>query len=218
MIKYIIFDMDGVLINDMPRHVYAWKKALKGYGINPKNKELYLIEGASSFQFLQRILDKESIKLTKQTMKEIHEKKLQYFTDKGKTKPYKILKFLQKLKSSGIKMAVATGDHQLPAYAEINEFFPNIFDYIITGDDIKNSKPNPEEYNLAIKKLKAKKSETLVIENAPFGIQAAKSAGVNKVYALTTTLKKKYLTDADCIFFNHKKLFKILFKELRIIK
>jgi HAD superfamily hydrolase (TIGR01509 family) len=208
--------MDGVLINDMPWHVYAWKKALKEYSIKPKDKELYLLEGASNMQFLQYLLDKESIKLTKETMKEIHEQKLKYFAKKGKTKPYKILNYLKRLKLAGIKMAVATGGHKKIAYSDVNEFFPGIFDCIITGDDVKNSKPNPEEYTKAMKKIKAKKSETLVIENAPFGIRAANSAGVNKVYALTTTLNKKYLAEADCIFSNHNKLFKILFKELGI--
>ena len=63
--------------------------------------------------------------------------------------------------------------------------------------------------------MKAKKNETLVIENAPYGIQAAKSAGL-RVYAIETTLSRDHLLEADLIFKNHKQLFKQLFKELNI--
>ncbi len=208
--------MDGVLINDMPRHVYAWLKALKQFNIVkiPK-KEFYLKEGASNKQYLTYILDSQGIKISEVQKEKIHNLKLELFEKKGKTKLYKILKYLQKLKKAKIKMAVATGENKKIATAEIHELFPDIFLFIITGDEVKNSKPYPEEYEKAVKGLNAKKSETIVIENAPFGIQSAKSAGL-KVYAIETTLNKKYLSGADMVFKNHNKLFKQLFKELKI--
>jgi len=215
MIKNIIFDMDGVLIDDMPRHVYAWIKALKQYNIKIPKKEFYLKEGASNKQYLTHILDTQNITISEKQKEKIHNIKLETFKKKGKTKPYKILKYLQKLKNANINMAVATGGHKIIVTSAINVFFSDTFSFIITGDDVKNSKPNPEQYEKAVKGLNAKKSETLVIENAPFGIQAAKSAGL-KVYAIETTLNKKYLSDADRIFKNHKQLFKELFKELKI--
>jgi beta-phosphoglucomutase len=237
MIKNIIFDLDGTIINDMHIHVYAWKKALKKFGIDVKDKELYLIEGASNTQFLDKILDKYNIKLLNKTKKEIHDLKICLFKQIenkkvsenkfsnfmfriklifiGKIKPYNILNELEILKQNNIKMSVATGGPKRVAPFLVNKYFPNIFEFILTGDDVKESKPDPEQYIKSVKLLKAKKSETIVIENAPFGIISAKKAGL-KVYAVATTLNKKYLLDADKVFPNHKKLFKYLFKELKI--
>ena len=215
MIKNIIFDMDGVLIKDMHRHVYCWKKALKNHGIRIPNKEFYLKEGAGNQDYLGLILKSQGIKISMAKRIKIHDLKLELFQKKGKTQPYRILKYLQKLKNAKINIAVATGGDKKIATPEINNFFPEIFSVIMTGDDVKKTKPFPEEYEKTLKKMKAKKNETLVIENAPYGIQAAKSAGL-RVYAIETTLSRDHLLEADLIFKNHKQLFKQLFKELNI--
>jgi len=237
MIKNIIFDLDGTIVKDMHIHVYCWKKALKKFEINVKNQELYLIEGAKNVQFLEKILDKYNIKLLKKTRKELHDFKVElfkkienkkvsnnkiknfFFNIKihiiGYIKPYNIIKELKILKKNNIKICVATGGPKKVAPLIVEKFFPKVFEFILTGDDVKESKPDPEQYNKAVKLLKAKKSETLVIENAPFGITSAKGAGL-KVYAVATTLNKKYLKDADKVFSNHKRLFKYLFQELDI--
>ncbi|MDP8212654.1 MAG: HAD family phosphatase [Candidatus Zapsychrus exili] len=113
--------------------------------------------------------------------------------------------FLKDLKKQGFKLALVTGS----AHSEIKKILPeriyNLFEVIVTGSDVKNGKPHPEPYLKAIKALKIKKTQAIVIENAPFGIKSAKTAGL-KCYAIETSLPKKYLKQADKIFENIKSL------------
>ena len=209
MIKNIIFDMDGVLIKSMKNHVYSWKKALKDHKININEEEFYLNEGANYRLYLSRILKENNIRLTKKGKQKIIDEKTKLFKER-KLEEYKIQKYLKKLKEQNIKLIIATGARNSVVKEALKLYFKDYFNDFVCGDDIYRGKPFPETYNKAIKKLKAKKEETLVIENAPLGIESAKRAGL-KVYAIETTLPKKYLKEADKVFKNHKELFEYLF-------
>ena len=209
MIKNIIFDMDGVLIKSMKNHVYSWKKALKDHKTNINEEEFYLNEGANYRLYLSRILKENNIRLTKKGKQKIIDEKTKLFKER-KFEEYKIQKYLKKLKEQNIKLIIATGARNSVVKEALKLYFKDYFNDFVCGDDIYRGKPFPETYNKAIKKLKAKKEETLVIENAPLGIESAKRAGL-KVYAIETTLPKKYLKEADKVFKNHKELFEYLF-------
>ena len=81
----------------------------------------------------------------------------------------------------------------------------DLFSVIITGSDVKNGKPHPEPFIKCLKRFNLKPIEAIVLENAPFGIQAAKKAGL-KCLALETSLSKKYLYQADQVFKSIKDL------------
>ena len=93
---------------------------------------------------------------------------------------------------------------------EVHQILPaeifNLFEVVVCGTDVQNGKPHPEPYLKALKKLKIKAKDAIVIENAPFGIRSAKAAGINCL-ALETSLPKKFLKQADGIFhsFTHLK-------------
>jgi beta-phosphoglucomutase-like phosphatase (HAD superfamily) len=87
----------------------------------------------------------------------------------------------------------------------MDKFYPGIFDVIVSGEDVKNGKPDPEPYEKAIAKLGLSKDECLVVENAPLGIESAKNAGVFCV-GVPTYLDKTKLHEADIIVKNHAEL------------
>jgi beta-phosphoglucomutase len=72
------------------------------------------------------------------------------------------------------------------------------FDCIVAAEDVERGKPDPEPYLRAIQKLHVAPSEALVVENAPRGIRAGKSAGCG-VVAITSTLSPYHLREADAI-------------------
>ncbi|MCF7865991.1 HAD family phosphatase [Candidatus Woesearchaeota archaeon] len=203
--KAIIFDMDGVLIDSISQHTKAWHKALANNGLNESKEKLALLEGMNYKDSIEILSKKHNIKFTDKQKKKIVAEKNIEFEKIYKLKIYSVKQILKKTKKQNIKLAIVTGAHKEFAQKTINENFPNIFDFIITGDDTKKGKPSPQPYNAALKKLKIKPNEAIVIENAPLGIQSAKNAGI-KVIALETTLSKKYLEDADIILKNHKEL------------
>ena len=72
------------------------------------------------------------------------------------------------------------------------------FDVVVTGDDITQGKPSPEAYVLAARELGVLPAECLVIENAPFGVRAARAAGMPCV-AICSTLSAHHLQEADIV-------------------
>jgi beta-phosphoglucomutase len=95
-------------------------------------------------------------------------------------------------------MAVVTGGYRDRVSQIVNEYFDGYFSAVVTSDDVKRTKPFPEPYLKGATLLGVRPAQCLVIENAPIGIQAAKKAGM-KVLAVTTTLTKDYLHEADFI-------------------
>jgi HAD superfamily hydrolase (TIGR01509 family) len=110
-------------------------------------------------------------------------------------------------------MCVATGSAKRVVDDLLDKNFSGLFECYISGDDVKKGKPDPEAYLLALKKIGGSIKNTLVVENAPLGIESARKAGL-KVYALETTLPKRYLLKSEKIFKNHKELFKEIEKSL----
>ena len=80
---------------------------------------------------------------------------------------------------------------------------------IIPSDELKYGKPHPEPYLVALKKLKIRPSEALVVENAPNGIKSANGAGIRCI-AIETSLPKSYLKGAYKVFGTIKELSKFL--------
>jgi beta-phosphoglucomutase len=103
-----------------------------------------------------------------------------------------------KVKDSGFKVALVTACALKNMQYSLNREQQAHFDFIITGDEVLRAKPFPDPYIAAARQLDLDPSECIVVENAPLGIEAAKSAGMYCI-AIETTLGKEYLASADCI-------------------
>jgi HAD superfamily hydrolase (TIGR01509 family) len=104
--------------------------------------------------------------------------------------------------SKKYKMALATSSKLEEAEKVLSYFkIKKYFDEIITVDDVKNGKPDPEIYLLAAKRLNVPVEECVVFEDAAHGVDAAKAAGM-RVVAVTTNLSVEKLNDADMILDN----------------
>ena len=204
--RAVIFDMDGVLIDSMKYHIYSWSKAFEVLGLKTTKKEILLFEGMSSKKTINMILKKNNITLTNNEKNKLQTNRKEILNKTFKFVIYEeVLEILYFLKSKNIRLGLVTGSNREFTNKIIEKYFKNLFDVIITGDDIKNGKPNSKPYEKAKQKFDFKDSDFLVIENAPLGIESAKKAKL-KVIALKTTLNKNYLEKADLILKNHREL------------
>lgn len=200
-IKAAIFDMDGVITNTMPDHYLAWKAVLFAQaGINPTHLDIYLNEGSPGADCLIDIFRKHEKPYNSVFGRKLVKAKEQYFKKIARQRFIPgSRRFLRFLHGQGVLLALVTGTSR----HELNRILPKtllaLFDVTISGSDVKKGKPHPEPYLTAVRKLGVKKSEAIVFENAPFGVTSAKKAGLFCV-ALETSLPKKYLNDADCVF------------------
>lgn len=213
MIKAVIFDFDGVVANTMKDNCKSWQSALAVHDIHIEPLEYYLLEGMGRFQISDFFIKKYGL-----------DHKLRYSIAKLKEDFYErnnnfeiyseILEIFHFLSTEKLKMGLVTGASKERVMKCVGEEILNFLNFVITADDVTNSKPDPEPYLRAIQRLGIVPSEALVIENAHLGIQSAKAAGC-KCYAIETTLAKEYLSEADEVFNTHKELlvkFKTIFK------
>jgi HAD superfamily hydrolase (TIGR01509 family) len=93
-----------------------------------------------------------------------------------------VSQFLSELKNKGIRMAVVSGAYSSSVFYIISSLdMGHYFDFILTGDDIKNKKPHPESYLLALEKMNLPKEQAIVFEDTESGLKAAENAGLKAI-------------------------------------
>jgi beta-phosphoglucomutase family hydrolase len=178
MIKGIIFDMDGVLIDSNSFHYNNWNSYFKRkFNLTLSKEEFASRLGASSRDFTEYFLKKYNIKtsydeMAPRIMKLYDETRHMIKLKEG------IKEKLAELKSK-YRIALATGaNRQAAEYIVTNLGVADYFDYIIAGNEVREAKPNPEIFLKAAQELKLQPNECVVIEDAELGLKAAKSAGM----------------------------------------
>ena len=212
MPKAVIFDMDGVIIDSMRYHCIAWQKTFKTLGVNVSRLDVYKREGEKYTKSAHDFLKRKYPKVNDGMIKDIVEIRKKIFKKIAK-KPvlFKGTKeLLTKLNKKGILLGLVTATLRKEVKRVLPEKIYKSFGTVISGDDVKKGKPHPEPYLKALKKMGVKKSEAVVIENAPYGIESAKKAGLFCV-AIETSLPKRYLKDADLIVKSIDKVYNHLY-------
>jgi len=197
-IKALLFDFNGVIVNDEPIHFEATRRVLAELGI-AISLEKYNAEflGCNDRECLQSLITNHN----PSKLEEIVDRKSRYYFDLIDNNPpfvHGAIDFIKEA-SSRFKLAIVSGalrreiSHNLLA-GNLLSYFP----VIISADDVTSSKPDPEGFNLAMARLDTMlvPSECVVIEDSQRGIQAARCAGM-RCLALTTTFDRNALIDAD---------------------
>lgn len=205
MKKGIIFDVDGVLVDSMPYHVSAWVKTFETIGIEVKDEEIYEIEGSNHIGVIDNIFRKNGRNPDPETYEELLLKKRGYFMESNGSRAFvEMQECLRNLKGK-FMLAVASGADRTIVTSLMDRFYPDIFHVIISGQDVKHGKPDPEPYIKAMEMLGLDANDCIVVENAPLGIRSAKAAGIYCV-AVPTYLAPEKLHDADMLLDDHKSL------------
>lgn len=196
----VIFDMDGVITDTMPYHFDAWACVFLKAGIKVNCYDIYCREGQDGLSTVKEIFREHDRQFSLPQAKQLLSQKEDLF--KRIVRPRFIKgsrRFIKYLKLQGFKLALVTGTSRHEAKKILPDELYRLFDVTITASEIKKAKPNPEPFLRALKSLKISPCQAVVIENAPFGIEAAKRAGLFCI-ALQTSLPKGYLSKADIIF------------------
>jgi beta-phosphoglucomutase len=197
--KAVIFDMDGVIIDSMPYHFLAWYEALRPLGIRVGCFEVYAKEGEQWQKSLRDFLRRARIKPTKKILNKIFLRRQKIFKENFKRFIFSgVYEFLICLKDKGYILSLVTGTPNDEVKRILPKRIYNLFNGLVCGDHVKKGKPHPEPYLRAAKLLDLRPQECAVIENAPYGIESAKKAGMFCI-ALTTSLPQAYLKKADMI-------------------
>jgi|GEM_PF-14950 len=196
MIKGILFDMDGVLIDSEPLILHAAISYFASLGVSVKKEDFTPFIGAGDRSFLCGVAEKYGLTIdfdkAKEQLFSIYE---DYAMEMGPLEG--VHRFITNAKKAGLKIAVATSG--APAKVAINlksiGLQESDFDLVVTGAMIKRNKPAPDIYQLAALAMGLPTEECLVMEDAINGIHAGIQAGC-QVCALTTTFVVTALFEA----------------------
>jgi HAD superfamily hydrolase (TIGR01509 family) len=194
--KGIIFDLDGVLVNSMPTHIQAWKQAFaKIVRLDISERDIYLLEGMRGMELVIKIFEQKGFQ-DHSLAKAVQDEKSKIFKEIRSSEPFEGVE--EMIDVIRCKKAVVSGSTRNDVETIIEEAFgKGKFDVIITADDIKKGKPDPSAFLEALRRMNVKPQDAVVVENAPLGAKAAKSAGIGCLVALNNTPLKP--TDFDGI-------------------
>ncbi len=208
MLRAIIFDVDGVLVDSMRFHADAWANVFSKVGIPITRDDIYALEGSNERAIIKAIYQKAGKEPEPWHLEYLVNTKREIF-EFDQIKPFKSIPDCVKKLKRYFKLAAVSGSSRSVVEKVMNKFFLGCFGVIITGEDLERGKPDPTPFLKALAKLDITKNECFVIENSPMGITAAKRAGIYCV-AVASTLEPDKLQHADLVFRDHTALFDFL--------
>jgi HAD superfamily hydrolase (TIGR01509 family) len=194
----VIFDMDGVVVDTVVIHNIAEQRVLAGVGVHLTIDEIRQYAGPPTEVWFKEVLQKNG---RSANVNELVDKKHRIMYDilKGEVLPIPgFLDLFESLKRNKVPVALASGS-QRKFIDFILSKLKIKFDVVVSYEDVLSSKPDPAIFLAASQKLKVEPSCCVVIEDASYGVAAAKKAGMKCVGLVNKNSGKQDLSEADLI-------------------
>jgi HAD superfamily hydrolase (TIGR01509 family) len=177
------------------------------HGVRKSAEELHTYTGTTAEFMLTELIKKYKLNTTFERVFDEKEEFMFKLLEK-ETRPTKgVIELLKKLKRKGIKLGIASSSHRnLIEYILRRLNIVRLFDFVVSAEDIANSKPNPEIFLRSARGLSVEPVECLVVEDAKLGVEAAKNAGMRVVGYRNPNSGDQDLSRADMIIDDFAKL------------
>jgi beta-phosphoglucomutase len=198
----LCFDLDGVLIDSMPLHARAWQEALRAVcGLRVRRQWIYEREGEPGLATARTLLKQRGVpswaRMSLLILKE-KERRFRWLARHVKAEA-RLIERLRRFSRQRVPLALVTGTSAREVARVVPRTVLALFDVVVTGDRVRHGKPHPEPYRRAFQALGVKPARAVVIENAPYGIRAARRAHAGLVIALASSLPKRCLGEAHVV-------------------
>jgi beta-phosphoglucomutase len=194
-LQAVVFDMDGVIADTHSAHRFAWRQFLRTVGKEVSDSDLdFVMDGRKRKDIFFHFLGP----LTPAELQEFGGRKDDLFWQASpEVLPVPgILKFVEAIRRAGIAMAVATsaGAGRTQSILKRLGLLAH-FNAIVTGDEVREGKPDPGIYRLACQRISCPPEFAVAVEDAASGIRAARGAGL-KCVAIASSQSEDTLTAA----------------------
>lgn len=201
MLKAVIFDMDGTLLDSVDYHAQAWQDAFKDYGYSFDFQAIRPEIGKGGDQLLPVFLSQDDID-SKGKEIETHRGSLLKERYLSKFTPFPEVRALfQRLSDDGVRTVLASSSKsdELKVYKGITGI-EDLVDEDVSSEDAEKSKPEPDIFNAALEKLPGiDAGDIVVIGDTPHDARAAAKAGLRTIGVLCGGVPEQVLRDAGCI-------------------
>ena len=200
MIKAIIFDMDGLMIDSEPFHLKAYNKVLKEFGqfLTDENNQKYV--GTSDANVCKDLIKKYGLPISQHELKQRKNNEYKLLFRKNILPQEGLIELINNLHKNNYKIAIASGSHIdeidiVLTKLKIKEYF----DEIVSSDEVENGKPAPDVFLYVASRLNINPNKCLVLEDSHNGEVAAKNAGMKCYIIPSRETKNEVFNLADRI-------------------
>jgi HAD superfamily hydrolase (TIGR01509 family) len=197
-IRAVIFDLDGVLADSEGIHILAWEEIAREYRLPMDRLPLHDWIGYPDTEVVKEVVQVFRLSVTPEDLLE-HKRRIfrRLIAERLKPIPGSV-EALSGLAS--LPLGLATSSSRSEAELELRILgIADRFRTVITSDEVRRSKPDPDIYLLAAKRLGVPPHHGVAVEDSSSGVQSARQAGMT-VLAVTNSLPAERLTGAHHIF------------------
>ena len=200
MIKALLCDIDGTLVQSNWLHAEAWKSAFAEMGIEITVEDARRQIGKGGDELIPVFVPWWKREQVEEPLKEL--RKFIFKTEfMQQVKPIpRVREFLKRLQEEGIRLSLASSASRedLGMYKKIAEM-EDLIEEESSADDADRSKPHPDIFQATLKKLKLKPTEVLALGDTPYDAEAAGKAGIWTIGVTTGGWSKEDLLAAGCV-------------------
>jgi HAD superfamily hydrolase (TIGR01509 family) len=208
MLKAVLFDMDGVIVDTEPLHYQAYHKMFEEVRIDV-DEDLYAsFTGQSTINITKRLVDYFNLDVTPEYLVSLKRKHYKDLFDNGSLDLIEgVLERIKDYYANGLTLVVASsasmpGINQIFERFDLNQYFSGKF----SGADLEKSKPHPEIFLKAAASTGFNKSECMVIEDSTNGIEAAHAAEIFCVGFKSPHSSHQDYSKADMVISNFEEI------------
>lgn len=178
-IKLAIFDLDGTLIDSVKVHSESWSDSCKSFGYNIPESYFHDLTGMTSKSVGEKLI--KDFRISENVIEELIQYKSKlYFDNINKIDVFEnILEILKDYKSKNVKVALATGSKRQNVLEILKVKGLNLFDFVLTGDELEHSKPHPDAFLRCLEHFKYSPKDAVIYEDSVTGFKAAEQANIS---------------------------------------
>jgi HAD superfamily hydrolase (TIGR01509 family) len=199
-VKAVIFDIDGTLIDSVDLHAEAWQEALRHFGHEIPYDKIRRQIGKGGDQLMSALLAKGELE---RRGEEIERYRSELFKEKYLPRAAafpRVRELFIKLKMSGLQVALASSckASEMPVYERLADI-EDLVDSKTCGDDVDRSKPEPDVFEVMLRRLGVRPDEAIAVGDTPYDAVAAGHAGLRTVGVLSGGFPEDTLRKSGCI-------------------